>query len=266
MTRDRLRPVDELAAAAACSVVGILTDIDDTLTEQGRIVPAAFMAMASAESTGLQVIPVTGRPAGWCDHLARAWPCDGVVGENGGLWFFLRDGKMVRRFVQDADTRARNRDRLHAIARDVLSEIPGTAIASDQPYRELDLAIDFAEDVSPLGDADIDRIVAIFERHGATAKVSSIHVNGWYGDFDKLRGFHGLCADLGLPADPARWIYVGDSANDAPMFAHFPLSVGVANVDRFLPRIPVPPAFRCSRPGGEGFAELVARVSALRRG
>lgn len=244
--------------------MGILTDIDDTITLHGRIVPEAFAAMARAKAAGLALIPVTGRPAGWCDHLARMWPCDGVVGENGGLWFYVHGGKLVRAFVQPEAVRSANQARLGAIRDAVLAEVPGTALASDQPYRELDLAIDFCEDVPPLPDASIDQIVAIFERFGATCKVSSIHVNGWYGEFDKLAGFAGLCRDRGLDPDPARWAYAGDSANDAPMFAHFPVSVGVANVDRWLPRIATPPAFRTAGEGGYGFAELVARLLELR--
>ncbi len=260
----RLRPLSTLTRADVAPVIGLLTDIDDTLTLHGRIVPAAFDAMARAQAAGLRVIPVTGRPAGWCDLIARQWPCEGVVGENGGLWFFMGEGKLQRRFVQDEATREANRARLATIRAAVLDAVPGCGIASDQPYRELDLAVDFCEDVPSLGDEAIDQIVATFDAHGATCKVSSIHVNGWYGAFDKLEGFRRLCVDLDVDATPSRWIYAGDSANDAPMFEHFPLSVGVANVDRFLPRIPVPPAFRTGGEGGYGFAELVDRVLALR--
>jgi HAD superfamily hydrolase (TIGR01484 family) len=260
----RLQPLSALTPGAARSLVGILTDIDDTLTLHGRIVPAAFYAMARAQAAGLAIVPVTGRPAGWCDHVARMWPCEGVVGENGGLWFFMRGGKLVRAFAQPAAVRRENAARLLAIREAVLREVPGCALASDQPYRELDLAVDFCEDVPPLPEADIDRIVDVFSRFGATAKVSSIHVNGWFGTFDKLSGFLGLCAALDLPSAADKWAYAGDSANDAPMFAHFSASVGVANVDRWLPRIPTPPAFRTEGEGGHGFAQLVDRILALR--
>ena len=238
----------------------MLFDIDDTVTLHGRLVPEAFAAMARAKRAGLKMIPVTGRPAGWVDHLARMWPVDGVVGENGGLWFFMGPERLERRFLQPEDERLRNRARLDAIRAEVLRDVPGCGIASDQPYRELDLAVDFREDVPPLGEAAIDEILAVFARHGATAKVSSIHVNGWFGAFDKLTGFGRLVADLGLPSDPSRWAFVGDSANDAPMFAHFPMSVGVANIDAFLPRIPVWPRYRARGEGGFGFAEFIDRL------
>ena len=253
-----------MTAAEAAPLIGILCDIDDTLTLHGRLIPEAFAALAQAQAAGLKVIPVTGRPGGWVDHLARMWPVDGVVGENGGLWYYMGDGKLQRGFIQSEETRRENRRRLNVLARKILAEVPGAALASDQPYRELDLAIDFCEDVPRLPESAIDRIVAGFTAAGATSKVSSIHVNGWFGDFDKRTGFERLAAALGVSAAPEHWAYVGDSANDAPMFAHFPLSVGVANVDAFLPRIPVWPHYRCAGSGGYGFAQLVARLLALR--
>ena len=245
--------------------MGILFDIDDTVTLHGKLKSAPLEAMEQAQRAGLKMIPVTGRPGGWVDHIARMWPVDGVVGENGGLWYYMAEGKLQRNFLQTAAERAENRRKLNVLSADFLQKIPGCALASDQPYRELDLAIDFCEDVPRLPEADVDRIVALFEEAGATCKVSSIHVNGWYGRFDKLSGFFRLVQDLGLPADPSRWAFVGDSANDAPMFAHFPMSVGVANVDAFLPRIPVWPAYRTAGEGGHGFAELVHRLLELRR-
>jgi HAD superfamily hydrolase (TIGR01484 family) len=256
--------LDDLGRAEVAGLVGVLFDIDDTVTLHGRIVPEAFAAMARAKAAGLAMIPVTGRPAGWVDHIARMWPVDGVVGENGGLWFFMSPTGLERRFIQSLSVRTENRRRLDEVRERVLREVAGCGIASDQPYRELDLAVDFCEDVPRLGDDAIDRIVRIFDEAGATSKVSSIHVNGWFGDFDKLRGFERLAADLGVSAELGRWAYIGDSANDAPMFAAFPLSVGVANVDAFLPRIPVWPRYRATGEGGHGFRELLDRILVLR--
>jgi HAD superfamily hydrolase (TIGR01484 family) len=254
--------------AATRDLVGVFCDIDDTLTWEGRLVPEAFLALDRLRRAGLRVVPVTGRPAGWVDHVARMWPVDGCVGENGGLWFFMEGGRLVRRFLQDAPTRAANRARLDALADRILAAVPGTALASDQPYRELDLAVDFTEDVPALGDAAIDAIVSAFEAAGATCKVSSIHVNGWFGTFDKLEGCRRLVLDRwheDLEATRGRWLYVGDSANDEPMFAAFPLSVGVANVERFLPRMISWPAYMTAEPGGQGFAQVAEAVLAARQ-
>ena len=246
---------------------GVLCDIDDTLTWHGRLVPAAFTALQRLKDAGIRVVPVTGRPAGWVDQIARLWPVDGVVGENGGLWFYMGEGKLERRFLQDEATRRHNRARLDALAGEILRAVPGTALASDQGYRALDLAIDFCEDVLPLSDAEIDRIVTVFSAAGATAKVSSIHVNGWFGEFDKWTGCQRFVAERwgeDLASDLDSWAFVGDSANDEPMFARFPLAFGVANVDRFLPRMKHGPAFIAPENGGHGFAAIADALLAAR--
>ncbi len=242
---------------------GILCDIDDTLTHHGRLVPAAFAALAEAQSRGLRVVPVTGRPYGWADQIARMWPVDGIVAENGGLWCWMGNRKLEIGFVQSSEERAANRVRLDALAARVLGAVPGCALASDQAFRALDLAVDFCEDVPPLPRSAIDRIVAELGAAGATCKVSSIHVNGWFGDFDKLTGFRRFHADRwGGEPDLSRWLYFGDSANDAPMFEAFPRSVGVANVADFLDRMDAWPTHITEAPGGEGFAEAMALIFA----
>ncbi|HCH62697.1 MAG TPA: HAD family hydrolase [Deltaproteobacteria bacterium] len=243
---------------ASGTLDGILCDIDDTLTWHGRLVPSAFAALAAAQARGLHVVPVTGRPYGWADHIARMWPVDGVVAENGGLWCWMTEARLERGFVQSAATRQENRARLDALAETILTAVPGTALASDQAFRALDLAIDFCEDVPPLPRPAIDRIVAAFESAGATCKVSSIHVNGWFGSFDKLAGFRRFHHDrYGTEPDLSRWVYFGDSANDAPMFRAFPVSVGVANVADFLDRMEHWPTHITKAPGGHGFAEAM---------
>lgn len=243
---------------ATGSLDGILCDIDDTLTWHGRLVPAAFAALAKAQARGLHVVPVTGRPFGWADHIARMWPVDGVVAENGGLWCWMTQARLERGFVQDADTRRDNRQRLDRLADQILRAVPGTALASDQAFRALDLAIDFCEDVPALPRSAIDQIVSEFEAAGATCKVSSIHVNGWFGTFDKLTGFRRFHRErYGTEPDLSRWLYFGDSANDAPMFEAFPCSIGVANVADFLDRMDAWPTHITQQPGGHGFAEAM---------
>ena len=256
------RPLAGMPAAVRRGIRGVLTDIDDTLTTHGRLTPQAYAALARLDEAGKLVVPITGRPAGWCDHIARMWPVDGVVGENGALWmrYDAPRRRLVRAWAAGEDERRANRERLAAVASRVLREVPGTALASDQPYREADIAIDFCEDVLPLPRAAVDRIVAIMEAEGLTAKVSSIHVNGWFGRYDKLGMTKRLFAEafgIDLDAERDRFVFAGDSPNDAPMFAYFPNAVGVANVRGFLDRIATPPAWITQGEAGEGFVELV---------
>ncbi|MEP7276867.1 MAG: HAD-IIB family hydrolase [Betaproteobacteria bacterium] len=239
----------------------VLTDIDDTLSTRGRITARAYAALERLRAAGKRVIPITGRPAGWCDHIARMWPVDAVVGENGAftMRYDAQARKLVRRFVASDAARASQRAKLADIATVIVRDVAGCAVASDQRYRETDLAIDWCEDVPPLPRAAVDRIVAMMEAHGLTAKVSSIHVNGWFGDYDKLTTTRTLLAEafaLDMDAARERIVFAGDSPNDAPMFAYFPHAVGVANVRAFLDRIAAPPRYVTTSDAGDGFAEL----------
>ena len=257
-----MQPVDAMPIAG---VRGVLADIDDTITTGGRLTADAYAAMERLTAAGLAVVPITGRPAGWCDHIARMWPVAGVVGENGAFWmrYDARSRRLLKRFLATDRERAANRAKLQRIGERILQAVPGCALASDQLYREADLAIDFREDVPPLPPEAIDRVVALMEAEGLTAKVSSIHVNGWFGRYDKLgmtRTFLREAFAVDLDADKDRYVFVGDSPNDAPMFAYFPLSVGVANVREFADRIATPPAFVTSREAGAGFVEVAERL------
>lgn len=241
----------------------VLTDIDDTLTDDGLLRPIAYTAMGTLHDAGIRVVPVTGRPAGWCDHVARMWPVDGVVGENGAFYFRYDRAtrRMIRRYWYSPAERADRKARLDAVRRRILAEVPGSSVSADQSYREADLAIDYREDVTPLDRAAVQRIVELFTEAGAHCKVSSIHVNGWFGEFDKLRMSSMMlseCFGLDLADESVRAgvVFVGDSPNDAQMFGFFPNSVGVANVADFLTEIETPPHWITRARGGDGFAEI----------
>ncbi len=257
-----LQPLATMPRATRTAICGVLADIDDTLSTHGHLHAHAYAALERLRIAGKLVVPITGRPAGWCDHIARMWPVDAVVGENGALYmrYDARTRKLVKRFVvTDAERRA-NRARLDAIAERILRAVPGCALASDQHYREADLAIDFCEDVPPLPPAAVDHIVALMQAEGLTAKVSSIHVNGWFGDYDKLAMTKTLFAeafDIDLDATRENFAFAGDSPNDASLFAYFPNAVGVANVRAFADRIATLPAYVTQAEAGAGFAELV---------
>ena len=266
-----MQPLDRLCPEACAAIQVVLCDIDDTITTDGRLGAAAYVALGDLQAAGLKVIPVTGRPAGWCDMIARFWPVDGVVGENGALAYRYDhvSRQMRRRYTLGESERRANRLALDALGERILAAVPGAALSADQPFRIADLAIDFCEDVAPLPPAAIDRILALFEDAGATAKVSSIHVNGWFGDYDKLGMARLLLAtDFGLDraAQDRGVLFVGDSPNDEPMFRGFPLSVGVANVHEHKGRIAHLPAYVTAAHSGEGFVELARHVLAARSG
>ncbi len=263
-------PVAELPTEIARNLIGVFTDIDDTLTSDGRLPAAAYEAVERLQKSGVAVVPITGRPAGWCDMVARFWPVAGVVGENGAFYFRYdhRQKRMRRWFATSDAMRAENRRRLEALGKQIVAEVPGAAVASDQLYRETDLAIDFCEDVSPLPTEAVDRIVALFAQAGATAKVSSIHVNGWFGSYDKLSTTRVFTRDVfgvDLDATKERFVFCGDSPNDAPMFAYLPYGCGVANVLDFIDRMNAAPAYVAEGRGSDGFVEIADRILTARR-
>jgi HAD superfamily hydrolase (TIGR01484 family) len=238
----------------------VLVDIDDTLTTDGKLGADAYAALQALTRAGKRVVPVTGRPAGWCDHIARMWPVEAVIGENGAFYFWHEEHRLHKRFIDDAATRAAQRARLGEIARGILAQVPGAALASDQAYRETDLAIDYREDVPALPLDAAEHIAGLMRQAGLTAKLSSIHVNGWLGRHDKLataRLFFSERFGMDLRGANREVVFAGDSPNDAAMFGFFENSVGVANVRRFPG---LAPAYVTAAECGAGFAELAAHL------
>lgn len=260
---DRLRPLAELPDDALAPLLGLLTDIDDTLTTDGALGPAAAAALDALAAAGVPVIAVTGRPAGWSEPMARAWPVAAIVAENGAVMLrrdpAAADG-LRRDFVDDETTRTAHARRLAACAQDVLARVPGATLARDSAGRITDIAIDHSE-FAHLDEHRIAQVVAVMREHGLTATVSSIHVNGWLGGHNKWTGAAwAVQTALGRAFDANEWLYVGDSTNDQLMFQHMPLAVGVANIARFVPKLRWLPGFVTPAERGEGFAELAARL------
>lgn len=260
-----MKPFEQFPANLKKNIRYILTDIDDTLTMNGRLPAIVFAAMERLQASERRVIPITGRPAGWCDHIARMWPVDGLVGENGAFFFRYDDAlrKMQRRYFKTEAQRSADRKKLEKLKIEILKKVPGCRVAADQAYREADLAIDYCEDIVRLPMKAVDEIVRCFENAGAHAKVSSIHVNGWFGEYDKLTMTRILFEEVfreNLEAIKSAVIFIGDSPNDSPMFAYFPNSVGVANVLLFKERLTSEPAWVTRKEGGYGFAEMVDRL------
>jgi HAD superfamily hydrolase (TIGR01484 family) len=256
-----MKSLQEFDATLTREIDFVLSDLDDTLTDSGHLRGATYAALEKLKAAGKRIVIVTGRPAGWCDMIARFWPVDGVVGENGAFYFRYDHDKavMVRHFLQSEEERARNHKALFGFFDDVRNAHPDIRLSADQAFRVSDIAIDICEDVQRLGKDEVADIVARLAALGATVKVSSIHINAWIGHFDKLtmiRSFLKTEFDVDAEAAKQRVVYVGDSPNDEPMFGYFPHSVGVANVEEFLPDMVSKPAYVARGRGGVGFVEL----------
>ncbi|MGE6763357.1 HAD-IIB family hydrolase [Corallococcus interemptor] len=257
-----------LRQADLSGVQGVFTDVDGTLTTGHKLRSQTLQALERLSAAGLRVVLVSGRPAGWGEAWARQLPVDGVVVENGGL-FFLKDakGKLRKVYLEPPAQRVANRQRLEKEVERVLAQVPGARLSVDSRYTEVDLAVDYNEEAR-LGDEGASRIEALLQARGVTAVRSSVHVNCWLGRFDKLSASRRFAkVAWGEKLDPAdgRYVYAGDSFNDAPMFQAFKLGVGVANVRAVLDRIDAPPAFITRAPEGRGFEELARALLARRR-
>ena len=254
-------------------IKGICFDIDDTFSTEGKIHADAFSALWKLKEAGYVLVPVTGRPAGWCDHISRFWPVDAVVGENGAFTFFIQNGKRKRldtladsaEFSEYKNGLSEPGSKLHRLAQKIQTQFPQAQWASDQNYREYDLAIDFCEDVPAWPKEQITQLIELCENEGAHAKLSSIHVNTWYGDFDKRKGFERWLS-IGAPGIEGEipkwneWLFIGDSPNDEPLFAAFSYSVGVANLSNYLDQLKNPPQWITQTESGYGFSEMAERL------
>jgi len=243
----------ELASAPRGEFGGVrfvLTDMDETLTHEGRLPAATYAALERLRHTALKVIVVTAAPAGWCDQMARMWPVDGVIGENGGF-FFRRGGEygVLRHFWHDGDRRAR----LGEIGKRVVASVPGAALADDQPFRLTSLAF-----TRPDNAATRNAIHAALRDAGLSVTENNLWLLGWIGDFDKLAMTRRVLADV----DDDAICYCGDSENDAPMFRTFRHTIGMSTVrDRALSAYP---SWITRAPGGAGFVEAADAVLASR--
>ena len=259
-----MKPLASWPAASRRAIHGVLTDIDDTLTTEGEVTADALLALDALRAAGVHVIPITGRPVGWSEPFALRWPVDAIVAENGAVALSrsTQAGALRKLYQQDQEVRAANFARMQQVAQRIVREVPGATLSRDSAGRETDIAIDHSEYVQ-LPQARVAQVVRLMQDEGMNATVSSIHINGWFGDHNKLSGARWIVRELlgrELDEEIDRWVYVGDSTNDVLMFEHFPHSVGVANIRRFEAELSHPPAYITPAERGAGFAQVAQAI------
>ena len=244
-------------------VRGVVFDIDDTVTRNGVLEAGAYVGMHRLADAGFILVAVTGRPLGWTDVIARLWPVRLAVGENGAGWAWVDEDGAHEGYFCGPTERTRHTAQLDAIRRTVAESMPDVKLTQDHRARRCDLAFDIGEAVS-LPAAEIDALVTLIEAHGAATSVSTVHAHAAPGPWNKAEGVaHALRDALGIDLEHEldRWVFVGDSGNDAEAFERFPKSVGVANVREHLSRLSVPPAYVTHGDRGQGFAELASHLA-----
>ena len=275
-----MHPLADWSRADRQPLIGVFTDIDDTLTTDGAITPDALQALGDLKAAGLHVVAITGRPVGWSEPFAATWPVDAIVAENGAVALLpeISNQNSPQRpldersalsqiYQQDSTTRSANFTRMQQVLARIEREVPGATRATDSAGRETDIAIDHSEFVH-LGAEQIAAVVALMQSEGMHATVSSIHINGWFGTHNKLEGARWIVQALWgrtLDSEMDHWAYVGDSTNDQLMFEAFPHSIGVANVQRFVPQLVHLPRYITPSERGAGFAEAAAAILQARQ-
>ncbi len=257
-----MKPLVELDTTTCRSLAGVAFDVDDTVTRQGRLELSSFKAMHLLAASGLRLIAVTGRPLGWADVIAQHWPVELVVGENGAGWVWWQEPVLKEGYFDSEQARSAYPELFARVSRLVKEQLPHVKQSQDQRLRRCDLAFDVGETVQ-LPDDEIAALVKIIEGEGARAPVSSVHAHAIPGGWNKARGIERAARDvLGIEMEDekSRWLFIGDSTNDASAFAYFPVSVGVANVASYVERLPTPPAYITRADRGEGFAEMARHI------
>jgi HAD superfamily hydrolase (TIGR01484 family) len=264
------------------SIQGVLTDIDDTLTTHGAITPDALAALANLKSAGFKVVAITGRPIGWCERFMAGptpWPVDAMVAENGAVAWVrqlapafanknevnaLSDkaGLLSKIYQQSPDTRLANKHRMLEVANQIVQSVPGAQVTQDSAGRETDLAIDHAE-FTKLTPAAIEAVLHIMTAAGMQTTVSSIHIHGCFGHFNKWQGARWIVRALygqDLAADLDHWAFVGDSGNDESLFENLTHTVGVANIRQVAATLKYLPRYVTPSEKGAGFAEVAGAL------
>ncbi|MCC4265803.1 HAD-IIB family hydrolase [Oceanimonas baumannii] len=257
-----MKPINQLSPARAGAIRYILTDVDDTLSYRGQLLPRTLQALYDLRAAGITVVPITGACAGWCDALVRLLPVNTVIGEGGGFRFQLDGQRLSTEYWLPDERRHQQREQLAAAVNAALTAVPRAMLAADQSLRLTDMAIDIGQAVT-LSTDEVSALCAELDRHEVNYSTSSIHLNVWSGDHNKWRAAERyFTARLGLTPDQiqAQVLCIGDSANDEPMFRALPLSVGVANIVHSLPWLATLPSYQTEEEGGKGFAEMAEHL------
>jgi HAD superfamily hydrolase (TIGR01484 family) len=253
-----MQPLADLTPA---SVRGVFSDIDDTLTHDAVVTLEAYAAILRARAAGLRVVLVTGRPAGWAEVLASLWPVDAAIAENGGIAYLKRGRRLERLYFETTDP-VEDARRLDAVASEVLAGFPFARKSDDSGLRITDLAFDIGEN-QHLPREQIDAITAKCRELGARTLVSSVHAHAFFHGADKAlmsaRVANVLWGDSEAEV-AAHYAFVGDSPNDQAAFTFFEISIGVANVARYVDVLRPPPRYVTPSPSGRGFAEAIDRL------
>ena len=252
-----MKPLSELKEEYLRKVKILLFDLDGTFISNDSLKSSTYRYLEKLRDNKIKTVVVTGRPAGWCDLIARWWPVNSVIGENGALSYSMLNGKMDRQFFNDKVNLEKSKGLLDSLLDEIKAKFGEIHLAADQPFRQWDLALDVSEENS-LSPNKVREIYDFCISRGANAAISNIHLNVWYGKYTKCDMALKILDNWNVKIDEC--MYVGDSPNDSPMFKKFPISVGVKSVLDYSDFMKDYPSYVTKRDGNQGFEDLVDSI------
>ncbi|YCO00696.1 HAD-IIB family hydrolase [Vibrio sp. VNB-15] len=260
-------PLSDLSTEYLRNIEWLLTDVDDTLTWQGKLPPETLTALAELEQVGVKVVAVTGACAGWCDQVAKLWPLHGIIGENGAFWMRKDQHGFSTTFARPAQRMRKEQQALCESISGILAQYSDVELSQDQSFRFCDVAVNIAQDRPPIATSTtmeiLNRILSLnVESNPVNATLSSIHINAWIGNHSKRSSGEAYIKQFnqGTLPDLNRVTYVGDSLNDEEMFEWLPVTFGVKNIRPLLDSLTHQPTYLTSEYGGFGFAQLASLI------
>lgn len=245
-----------VAAGKFKNVRLVASDMDGTLTQQGKFTPALLQALEDLAKAGLSVLIVTGRSAGWVSGLVSYLPVEGAIAENGGL--FYPAGCEAHVALTPISDLAAHRHELAKTFQQLQTEFPQIRESSDNRFR----ITDWTFDVQGLSPPELQRLGSLCQQLGWGFTYSNVQCHIKPPGQDKATGLLQVMRDRFPEYTPEQVLTVGDSPNDESLFDWrcFPISVGVANVLDYASQLSHQPAYVTSAAEGKGFCELARYV------
>lgn len=231
----------------------IATDMDGTLTQQGKFTASLLQAFEDLSAAGIPVLIVTGRSAGWVSGLATYLPIAGAIAENGGL--FYPEHSAEPRLLTALPDLVQHRQQLANAYQNLKSKFPQIQESTDNQFRLTDWTFDNRD----LTVSQLESLATLCSSLGWGFTYSSVQCHIKPASQDKAVGLIQVLQKYFPQYKLEEVLTVGDSPNDASLFNPelFPLSVGVANVLDYADELIYKPAYVTTASEGKGFCELV---------
>ncbi|MDY6803489.1 MAG: HAD family hydrolase [Cyanobacteriota bacterium] len=249
-----LKPVADLSDNKALSNLRLVaSDMDGTLTKNGKFTPALLRSLEKLSAANIQVLIITGRSAGWVQAIKNYLPVIGAIAENGGLFFpSMREEP---EFLTQMENLTLYRQQLAETFQYLKSQFPDLIESGDNRFR----LTDWTFDVLGLSNSDLETIEELCreQNYGFTYSNVQCHIKPL--EQDKATGLMQVLSQYFPQWEAEQIITVGDSPNDESLFdkSKFSLSVGVANIMDYADKLRHRPVYVTKNKEVEGFCELV---------